>query len=442
MLNYQDRENSIAASAQPPAVGQELYDLMAELYPICRSLTGAGQRRTLDILRRRIDLTVHEVPSGTAVFDWTVPKEWNIRAAYIKDVRGRKIIDLADSNLHVVGYSVPVRRRMSFAALKPHLFSLPDHPDWIPYRTSYYREDWGFCLSHRQLLEMKDGEYEVCIDSTLADGAMSYGECFLRGERAEEVLISCHICHPSLANDNLTGIAIATLLAQHLSAAPRRYSYRFLFTPGTIGSIAWLCRNESRVGAIRAGLVLACLGDAGSFTYKKSRRGDALIDRAVPQALRDAGEGYQTIEFSPYGYDERQFCSPGFNLPVGCLMRTPHGCFPEYHTSADNLEFVRPEYVAGSYARCREIIEILDDNRTFINLNPKCEPQLGKRGLYGSIGGASGSRSRELALLWVLNGSGGDATLLDIAERSGLPFNAIADAARDLEQHGLLKEKA
>ena len=442
MLNYQDRENSIAAGAQPPAVGQELYDLMAELYPICRSLTGAGQRRTLDILRRRIDLTVHEVPSGTAVFDWTVPKEWNIRAAYIKDVRGRKIIDFADSNLHVVGYSVPVRRRMSFAVLKPHLFSLPDHPDWIPYRTSYYREDWGFCLSHRQLLEMKDGEYEVCIDSTLADGAMSYGECFLRGERAEEVLISCHICHPSLANDNLTGIAIATLLAQHLSAAPRRYSYRFLFTPGTIGSIAWLCRNESRVGAIRAGLVLACLGDAGSFTYKKSRRGDALIDRAVPQALRDAGEGYQTIEFSPYGYDERQFCSPGFNLPVGCLMRTPHGCFAEYHTSADNLEFVRPEYVAGSYARCREIIEILDDNRTFINLNPKCEPQLGKRGLYGSIGGASGSRSRELALLWVLNGSGGEATLLDIAERSGLPFNTIADAARDLEQHGLLKEKA
>jgi len=442
MLNYQDRENSIAAGAQPPSVGQGLYDLMAELYPICRSLTGAGQRRTLDILRRRIDLTVHEVPSGTAVFDWTVPKEWNIRAAYIKDVRGRKIIDFADSNLHVVGYSVPVRRRMSFAALKPHLFSLPDHPDWIPYRTSYYREDWGFCLSHRQLLEMKDGEYEVCIDSTLADGAMSYGECFLRGERAEEVLISCHICHPSLANDNLTGIAIATLLAQHLSAAPRRYSYRFLFTPGTIGSIAWLCRNESRVGAIHAGLVLACLGDAGSFTYKKSRRGDALIDRAVPQALRDAGEGYQTIEFSPYGYDERQFCSPGFNLPVGCLMRTPHGCFAEYHTSADNLEFVRPEYVAGSYARCREIIEILDDNRTFINLNPKCEPQLGKRGLYGSIGGASGSRSRELALLWVLNGSGGEATLLDIAERSGLPFNAIADAARDLEQHGLLKEKA
>jgi aminopeptidase-like protein len=442
MLNYQDRENSIAAGAQPPAIGQELYDLMAELYPICRSLTGAGQRQTLDILRRRIDLTVHEVPSGTAVFDWTVPKEWNIRAAYIKDVRGRKIIDFADSNLHVVGYSVPVRRRMSFAALKPHLFSLPDHPDWIPYRTSYYREDWGFCLSHRQLLEMKDGEYKVCIDSTLADGAMSYGECFLRGERAEEVLISCHICHPSLANDNLTGIAIATLLAQHLSVAPRRYSYRFLFTPGTIGSIAWLCRNESRVGAIRAGLVLACLGDAGSFTYKKSRRGDALIDRAVPQALRDAGEGYQTIEFSPYGYDERQFCSPGFNLPIGCLMRTPHGCFPEYHTSADNLEFVRPEYLAGSYARCREIIEILDENRTFINLNPKCEPQLGKRGLYGSIGGASGSRSRELALLWVLNGSGSDATLLDIAERSGLPFNAIADAARDLEQHGLLREKA
>ncbi|MGH7853898.1 MAG: DUF4910 domain-containing protein, partial [Candidatus Binatia bacterium] len=314
------------------ATGDEIYRLIEKLYPICRSLTGNGQRETLAILRDVIDLTIHEVPSGTPVFDWTVPREWNIRAAYIKDARGRTVVDFADSNLHVVSYSVPVRRRMSLASLKPHLFTLTEHPDWIPYRTSYYREDWGFCLSYSQFLAMEEGEYDVCIDSSLQSGAMSYGEYVAAGDRAEEILISCHICHPSLANDNLSGMAIAALLAKYLSSVPHRYSYRFLFTPGQIGSIAWLCRNENRLGLIRGGLVLACLGDAGGFTYKKSRRGNALIDRVVPQALRDAGRDCKTVEFSPFGYDERQFCSPGFNLPVGCLMRTPHGCFPEYHT--------------------------------------------------------------------------------------------------------------
>lgn len=425
-----------------PPTGDEIYRLVEKLYPICRSLTGDGQRKTLAILREVIDLTVHEVPSGTQVFDWTVPREWNIRDAYVKDAGGRKIVDFADSNLHVVSYSVPVHRRMSLAALKPHLFTLPEHPDWIPYRTSYYREDWGFCLSHRQLLDMRDGEYEVRIDSSLERGIMSYGEYVAAGDCAEEILISCHICHPSLANDNLSGIAIAAMLAKYLSAAPHRYSYRFLFTPGQIGSIAWLCRNESRLGGIRGGLVLACLGDGGEFTYKKSRRGTAMIDRAVPQALRDAGLDYKTVDFSPFGYDERQFCSPGFNLPVGCLMRTPHGCFPEYHTSADDLGFIRPENLAESLLRCRDILHLLDSNRTLINLNPKCEPQLGKRGLYGSIGGAAGSRSRELALLWVLNLCDGEHSLLDIAERSGLPFPVIDSSARELERHGLLAEQA
>ncbi|HEY2917672.1 MAG TPA: DUF4910 domain-containing protein [Candidatus Binatia bacterium] len=443
MLNSARQEiPPYADQPESQAVGRELYDLLVELYPICRSITGAGQGETLKILRQHIDLTVHEVPSGTQVFDWTVPREWNIRDAYIKDASGRKIIDFARSNLHVVSYSVPVHRRMSLAALRPHLFTLPEHPEWIPYRTSYYREDWGFCLSHRQFLQMKEGEYEVHIDSSLENGALSYGEYFVPGERAEENLISTHICHPSLANDNLSGIAVATLLAKHLSSAPHRYSYRFLFTPGTIGSITWLCRNESRARMIRAGLVLACLGDAGGFTYKKSRRGDALIDRAAPQALRDAGTDCEVMPFSPYGYDERQFCSPGFNLPVGCLMRTPHGRFPEYHTSADDLSFVRPQLLAESYWRCREIIDLLDNNRTLVNLNPKCEPQLGKRGLYGSTGGAAEGRSRELALLWVLNLSDGENSLLDIAERSGLPFTAIQNAARDLESHGLVKEKA
>jgi len=422
------------------SAGDEMYRLIEALYPICRSLTGDGQRRTLAILRGVVDLTVHEVPSGTQVFDWTVPREWNIRGAYIKDTSGKKIVDFANSNLHVMSYSAPVHRRMSLAELKAHLFSLPDHPDWIPYRTSYYREDWAFCLSHRQLLEMNDGEYEVHIDSTLTNGSMSYGEFVAAGDCAGEILISCHICHPSLANDNLSGIAVAALLAKELSATPHRYSYRFLFAPGQIGSLAWLCRNEARLGLIRAGLTLACLGDTGAFTYKKSRRGDALVDRAVPQALRDAGVAHKTIDFSPFGYDERQFCAPGFNLPVGCLMRTPHGCFPEYHTSADNLKFVRPQQLAESLACCRDVIHILDRDRNFINLNPKGEPQLGKRGLYGSIGGAAGGRERELALLWVLNMSDGENSLLDIAERSGMNFESIYEAAEALRENHLLKE--
>jgi aminopeptidase-like protein len=424
-----------------PRKGDEIYRLVEKLYPICRSLTGEGQRKTLAILRDVIDLTIHEVPSGTQVFDWTVPREWNIRDAYIKDASGRKVVEFARSNLHVMGYSVPVHRWMSLDALKPHLFTLPEHPDWIPYRTSYYRENWAFCLSHRQLLEMRDGEYEVRIDSSLANGSMSYGECVIPGQRPEEILISCHICHPSLANDNLSGIAVAAFLARELTERPQRYTYRFLFTPGQIGSIAWLHRNENRAGLIRAGLVLACLGDAGAFTYKKSRRGDALIDRAARQALRESSADFTIQEFSPFGYDERQFCSPGFNLPVGCLMRTPYGCFPQYHTSADDLDFVRPEYLGESLERCRAILRIVEEERTLVNLSPKCEPQLGKRGLYGSVGGAVGGRERELALLWVLNFSDGAHSLLDIAERSGLPFAVIDGAARDLERHGLVKEQ-
>ena len=424
-----------------PASGAELHRLIAALYPLCRSLTGEGQRQTLALLRQVIELQIHEVPSGTQLFDWTVPREWTIRDAYIKDASGRKVVDFAESNLHVMGYSVPVRRRMRLADLKAHLHTLPEHPDWIPYRTSYYREDWAFCLSHRRLLELKEGDYEVCIDSSLTDGVMRYGELVLPGERDEEILLSCHICHPSLANDNLSGIAVAAALARELSSARRRCTYRFLFTPGQIGSIAWLSRNERRAASIRAGLVLACLGDGGAFTYKQSRRGDSLVDRAVPHALRAAQAEFRVQEFSPFGYDERQFCSPGFNLPVGCLMRTPHGCFPQYHTSADNLSFVRPECLEQSLQQCRAILRVLDGDRMMINLNPRCEPQLGKRGLYGSVGGAAGGRERELALLWVLNLSDGAHSLLDIAERARLPFETIENAAADLERHGLLEEK-
>jgi aminopeptidase-like protein len=430
----------MAKSPEDPQNAQEMDSLIKELYPICRSLTGNGVRQTLRILQSQIPLTVNEVPSGTRVFDWTVPKEWNIQKAFIKNSRGEKIIDFADCNLHVVGYSVPFKGKLSLQELKQHLFTLPDHPDWIPYRTSYYKEAWGFCLPHRQLTEMADAEYEVCVDSSLGEGQLTYGECFVPGESSEEVLLSCHICHPSLANDNLSGIALMAALAKYLGQKPRRYSYRLLFIPGTIGSITWLALNEPRVRSIKHGFVVAGVADKGSFTYKKSRRGDAEIDRIFGYLLRSAGDGAKIIDFHPYGYDERQFCSPGFNLPMGCVMRTPFAQYPEYHTSADNLEFISLDALSDSFQKCVSALDILDGNAVYSNQNPKGEPQLGKRGLYQSLGGQTQTRVNEMALLWVLNLSDGSYSLLDIAERSGYSFESIKNAASLLVQHQLLKE--
>jgi aminopeptidase-like protein len=324
--------------------------------------------------------------------------------------------------------------------LKAHVFTLPDKPDWIPYRTSYYKENWGFCLSYNQLRALPEGEYEVCIDASLEDGHLTYGELFIKGQKEDEVLISTHICHPSLANDNLSSIALAVFLGKHLSGRSTKYSYRFLFTPGCIGSITWLSLNEAQVTRIKHGLVLACVGDAGKITYKKSRRGDATIDRAVTQVLKDAGDPYDVCEFSPYGYDERQFCSPGFNLPVGCFMRTPHSQFPEYHTSADNLEFIDLKSLNDSFSKCLSILDVIEKNAIYLNQNPKCEPQLGKRGLYSPIGGQSDGKTRELAMLWVLNLSDGKHNLLDIAGKSELKFDLIRSAAEALLKHNLLAE--
>jgi aminopeptidase-like protein len=422
------------------AVGEEMHRFIAEAYPICRSITGDGVRQTLAMIRERIPLEIREVPSGTPVFDWTVPREWNVRDAWVKGPDGRKVIDFQRSNLHVLNYSVPVHTRLSLEELKQHLFTLPDQPDLIPYRTSYYREAWGFCMAHREMLALPEGEYEVRIDSTLADGLLTYGELFLPGEIEREVLFSCHVCHPSLCNDNLSGIAVMTWLARELADRPRRYSYRFLFIPGTIGSITWLARNEERAGRIAHGLVAANLGDPGRFHYKKSRRGAGEIDRAVLHVLRTSGEDFGIEDFVPFGYDERQYSSPGFDLAVGSLTRTPYGRYPEYHTSADNLELVRPEALAGSLATYLRVVGVLEGNRRYLNLNPKCEPQLGRRGLYRTIGGDDAGRSRELALLWVLNLSDGRHGLLDIAERSGMAFDKIEEAARALLDAELLRE--
>ncbi|MGH8719571.1 MAG: DUF4910 domain-containing protein [Burkholderiales bacterium] len=419
------------------AVGEQMHVLISRLYPICRSITGEGVRQTFEILKEHIPLQVHEVPTGTRVFDWSVPREWNIRDAWIKSSAGEKIIDFKKCNLHVLNYSVPIKAKVSLAELKQHVFTLPDFPERIPYRTSYYKENWGFCLSYDQLAKMADGEYEVFIDSSLESGDLTYGELYLKGDRADEVLISCHTCHPSLANDNLSGIALATFLARQLLREKRGYSYRFLFIPGTIGSITWLALNEDKVRNNKHGLVLAGVGDSGKCHYKRSRRGNSEMDRAVIHVLQHSGE-FGVLEFSPYGYDERQFCSPGFNLAVGCFMRTPHGRYNEYHTSADNLELVQPEYLADSFDKCFAIIQLLESNKIYRNRNPKCEPQLGRRGLYQMIGGQENGKLKELALLWVLNLSDGEHSLLDIAERSGLAFSLIKNAADALIEHNLL----
>ena len=421
------------------ALAAEMHATVRELYPIARSITGDGLRQSLRILQAIAPLSLHEVPTGTPVLDWVVPREWNLEAARLLGPDGEVVVDAKRSNLHVLGYSVPFRGKVSLEELERHLHSLPDQPSLIPYRTSYYKEDWGFCLSHEQRARLRPGEYDVQIDTRLADGSLTYGELVLPGESADEVLVSAHCCHPSLANDNLSGMVLAATLAGLLRGAELRYTYRFVFVPGTIGSITWLALNEDRVERIVHGLVVACVGDAGRLTYKRSRRGTADIDRAVAHVLAHSGEDYEIRDFTPYGYDERQYCSPGFNLPVGSLTRTPHGEYPEYHTSGDTPDLVRADRLADSLRRYLEVFEVLEGNLVYQNLSPKGEPQLGKRGLYGSVGGQSHAVASQMALLWVLNLCDGGHSLLDVAERSKLPFTDVQRAARALEAAGLLR---
>jgi len=417
--------------------GRAMHHLVSELFPVCRSITGDGVRQTLRKIQEHVPLTTCEVPSGLKVFDWTVPAEWNIRDAYIKNSEGQRVVDFRACNLHVVSYSVPVHLRLSLGELKKNLFSDPDHPDCVPYRTSYYAPTWGFCITHNQLLALEEDEYEVCIDSILEPGHLTYGQLRLPGSSQDEVLISCHICHPSLANDNLSGIAVATALAQHLRNRDLRYSYRFVFVPGTIGSITWLALNPASIGKIKHGMVLTCAGDAGAPTYKRSRQGNAEIDRAWIYTLSQNGEPFTVLPFSPFGYDERQYCSPGINLPVGCFMRTPHGKFPEYHTSADDVAFVKPAALRDSLERAIATIDVIEGNATYVNQKPMCEPKLGDYGLYGGIGGTRAG-DYQMALLWLLNMSDGTASLLDIAERSSLSWDVLTKAASALTDAGLL----
>lgn len=417
------------------AIGLAMHARVTKLYPICRSITGNGVRQTLAELKTTIPLEIHEVPSGTQVFDWTVPKEWNIRDAWIRNAAGQRVVDFKETNLHVVSYSTPIHSTMPLSELRAHLHSMPDQPDAIPNLTSYYKEDWGFCLSHNALTALEDGDYEVYIDSTLAPGSLTYGEFFLPGELSDEVLFTAHVCHPSLANDNLSGIVVAAELAAELAARKqRRYSYRFLFIPATIGAITWLALNEGGTDRIKHGLVLSGIGDGGPITYKRSRQATAAIDRIVAFVLASNGVSHSIQDFSPYGYDERQFCSPGFNLPVGRFSRTPYGTYPQYHTSGDNPGFVKPESLAESLRILHKIVTVLEGNQIYLNTNPKCEPQLGNRGLYKELS----NNGETMAMLWVLNLSDGGNTLMDIAERASMPFERILSVATLLETHGLL----
>lgn len=413
-----------------------IYDLVEKLYPICRSITGDGVRETLSVINNNIPIQIYEVPTGTKVFDWTIPDEWNITEAFIEDLDGNRIIDFNNSNLHVVNYSSPIDQIISFEELKPHLHTLPEHPDWIPYRTTYYTENWGFCLSHNDLQKMNKKKYRILINSNFKKGSLTYGEYFKQGEINDEVLISTHICHPSMCNDNLSGIAVAAELGKYLSNITTRYSYRIIFIPATIGSITWLAKNEDKLHQIKYGIVAALLGDKGIFNYKKSRNGNSKIDKIVEYALSKGKYEYNLHNFTPYGYDERQFCSPGINLPMGTLMRTPNKQFAEYHTSADNLSFISGESLKESLNLFKDIVNLIENNQKYINLFPKGEPQLGRRGIYNSIAG--NISEIEYALLWILNYSDGQHDLIDISVLSEIDILTLGKAANLLLNNKLI----
>lgn len=421
---------------------KEIESYFDRLWPLNRSLTGNGNRETLKILSELVDLQVTEVPSGTECFDWRVPPEWNVKEAWIKDNHGKKIIDFANNNLHLLGYSIPVNRKMSLSELKENLYTLPEQPDLIPYFTSYYKERWGFCLSHNQYSSLQDVEYEVLIDSFLdKDGFMTIGDVVLKGSSDLEILISTNICHPSMANDQLSGPLVSAFIYRELKKLDTRfYTYRFVFIPGTIGSIYYLSKHGEHLKQhLDAGFNIVCIGDPGNFTYKRSRRGHSLADRCAEIVLHQTEEKFIIEDFSPGGHDERQYCSPGFNLPVGCLMRTRHGKFAEYHTSADNKDFISFDAMEKSVKKYLEILNVLENNFNYVNTMPYGEPQLGKRGLYPTVGSQEEIRRVVDAMMWILSLADGTNDLISISERSKIPLRTLIPEVKKLMDSGIVK---
>lgn len=419
--------------------GLEMHRWATDLFPICRSLTGNGVRETLAYIGRIVpELTVHEVPSGTPAFDWTVPDEWNIRRAYIEDESGNRIVDFANSNLHVLGYSTPVDEWMTLAELQPHLHSLPEQPDAVPYVTSYYARRWGFCLAHSVREKLSDGRYHVLIDSTLEPGSLTYGEVLLPGAEEREILLSTYICHPSLANNELSGPVVTAALARWIAALPeRRYSYRILFVPETIGSIVYISRHlEELRRKTDAGYVLTCIGDDRAYSLLRSRHGDTLADRAAKLVLRRHAPDHVDYSYLDRGSDERQYCSPGVDLPVASIMRTRYQSYPEYHTSLDDLSLVTPSGLAGGFSIVQQVLKLLEGNRVYRAVHP-CEPQLGKRGLYPTLS-TRGAGNTVRSMTNLLAYADGTRDLVEIAEFVGLSADEALETASKLLKAGLI----
>jgi len=425
-----------------PSSGNGEYDLAARLFPICRSITGDGVRETLRILSEYLPaLEMHEVPSGTRAFDWVVPDEWNVRDAYIIGPDGTKVIDFTQNNLHLMSYSIPFNDTITLDELEPHLYSLPESPDAIPYVTSYYERAWGFCLRHRDRVALKPGHYHVVVDSTLKPGYLTYGELRIPGRSKDEVLFSTYICHPSMANNEVSGPVVSTFLAKWIAAiGSPRFSYRFIFVPETIGSIVYMSRHFRRLQKhVAAGFVITCLGDNGPFSYLPSRTGDTLADRVATHVLKQSVDTFVAYDFSQRGSDERQYCSPRMNLPVASIMRSKYHEYPEYHTSADDMGFISQQGLTGSVEIYRRCIQVLETN-VVPHTATVGEPHLSSRGLYPTIGGQI-DRSLIDDIINVTAFADGKLDLLQIAELIQRPSWLLAPAVDVLEQHGLITIK-
>lgn len=418
----------------------ELEDYFDRLWPICRSITGDGLRRSLDIIGELLPLTLTEVPTGTTVFDWTIPNEWNIRDAFIITPDGKKICDFKKSNLHVINYSVPVNTTVSLEELRKHLRYIEALPDAIPYVTSYYKETWGFCISYNEYKDLAEGDYRVLIDSSLAPGSLTYGECILRGDSDKEILFSTYLCHPSMANNELSGPLVQAFLYKKIAELPKRkYTYRFLFAPETIGVIAYLHAQGTQLKEkLSAGYVLTCCGDEGAFVYKQSKQINSLADRVARHVLKYRELPYEVIPFSVGGSDERQYCSPGFNLPVGSLTRSMYQRYAEYHTSLDNKNFISFKAMAETVETYFCFVKAMELNDFYRNTIPYGEPQLGKRGLYPSSVNPTDVRDTIHNRMHLLSFADGNIDLIDIAELRNCSVSLFSEDIRVLENEGIL----
>lgn len=432
---------NILAAHELGNIGNEMYCWATALFPICRSITGEGVRQTLSYIKALLpDLTVHTVPSGTQAFDWVVPNEWTIRSAYIQDPTGRRIVDMEDNNLHVVSYSRPVDQYISKQELEKHLHSIVDLPNAIPYVTSYYTVGWGFCLSDHQRRTLVDGMYRVVIDSDLKPGVLNYGELVIPGEVKDEILFSTYVCHPSMANNELSGPVVVSALAQWLLKQPRRrYTYRIIFLPETIGSIVYLSKNLQHLKKnLLAGFNITCAGDERCYSYLESRNGNTVADNVAAYALQHYVGEYRRYSYLERGSDERQYCSPLVDLPVVSLMRSKYGTFPEYHTSLDNLSLISAKGLSGSLNLIIHCLYILENNHTYTVTTP-CEPQLGKRGLYPSLG-TRGTREQVMAMMNILAYSDGSKSLLEVAKLIDVDFIKCVEIVRKLFGCGVIKK--